>query len=66
MADAEDLKSSGAQAPCGFESRPRHQKRDFHTYWRWKSRHVGGARLPAGSNLASLLPKIGYVDNQKC
>lgn len=21
-----DLKSSGAQAPCGFESRPRHQK----------------------------------------
>ena len=24
MADTEDLKSSGAQAPCGFESRPRH------------------------------------------
>jgi hypothetical protein len=22
--DTEDLKSSGAQAPCGFESRPRH------------------------------------------
>ena len=25
MAYAEDLKSSGAKAPCGFESRPRHQ-----------------------------------------
>jgi hypothetical protein len=24
MAYAEDLKSSGAKAPCGFESRPRH------------------------------------------
>jgi hypothetical protein len=24
MADTEDLKSSGAKAPCGFESRPRH------------------------------------------
>ena len=26
MAYAEDLKSSGAKAPCGFESRPRHLK----------------------------------------
>jgi hypothetical protein len=24
MADTEDLKSSGSQGPCGFESRPRH------------------------------------------
>jgi hypothetical protein len=24
MADTEDLKSSGGQPPCGFESRPRH------------------------------------------
>ncbi len=24
MADTEDLKSSGRQRPCGFESRPRH------------------------------------------
>jgi hypothetical protein len=24
--DTEDLKSSGGQPPCGFESRPRHQK----------------------------------------
>jgi hypothetical protein len=30
MADAEDLKSSGAKAPCGFESRPRQpQKSSF-------------------------------------
>ena len=24
LVDAGDLKSSGAQAPCGFKSRPRH------------------------------------------
>ena len=24
MADTEDLKSSGSQGPCGFESRARH------------------------------------------
>jgi hypothetical protein len=30
MADAEDLKSSGPNGPCGFESRPRHQQiRDY-------------------------------------
>ena len=28
MADAEDLKSSGAKAPCGFESRPRHHNKN--------------------------------------
>ena len=28
-ADAEDLKSSGAKAPCGFESRPRHKGRTY-------------------------------------
>ncbi len=26
MADTEDLKSSGSQGPCGFESRPRHNR----------------------------------------
>jgi hypothetical protein len=26
MADTEDLKSSGRQRPCEFESRPRHHK----------------------------------------
>ena len=26
MADTEDLKSSGRQRPCGFESRPRHNR----------------------------------------
>ena len=28
MADAGDLKSPGAKAPCGFESRPRHPSED--------------------------------------
>jgi hypothetical protein len=38
MADTEDLKSSGSQGPCGFESRPRHlsasQHRSDRFLWR--------------------------------
>src|ERR1019366_8002938 len=45
MAYAEDLKSSGVKAPCGFESRPRH--------------HLFESELPATTSLARLLDKQG-------
>jgi hypothetical protein len=47
MADTEDLKSSGVKTPCGFESRPRHQKPITPIHFRSgrkNARSVSGAR----------------------
>ena len=33
MAYAEDLKFSGAKAPCGFDPRPRHQQSQTGPFW---------------------------------
>jgi hypothetical protein len=30
LADATDLKSVGPHGPCGFDSRPRHQRKQTH------------------------------------
>ena len=51
MADTEDLKSSGSQGPCGFESRPRHRQTSEVTHIGicFLESAVAGVELPAVS-----------------
>ena len=56
MAYAEDLKSSGAKAPCGFESRSRHHYFGVCVANYWFSRESAIRNTPVLSHLNQVNP----------
>ncbi len=64
MADAEDLKSSGAKVPCGFESRPRHPRFWAKTDFRGNDSKSAGRTPPV--NRLPAMHQAGVREISEC